>query len=362
MNIKENLQIILITYNRRKYLQRTFDQIFAENSPVKDFDITILDNKSTDGTSELIEEYRQNFPNIKHIIHNRNIGGNANIVRAFEIASKKYLWVLCDDDIFDWTNWNEVEQAINNDENLICVAKYAIIENDKIEEQIIQLTFVPANIIKTSILNDSMIKSMYDNIFAFFPQLLPAIYAVNNKLKIYVVNKAIIHNGMDTRTLDTGYRRGTEVQYMSQRNLTMSWIVGYANLCSMINDKHLKHKTMLYAIKYIHINFSRFCRDMHRLYFERKNWFQIIDVSSQLDTISKIRLLSSLFRRHFIGANIEYEYFVIRLLIIKIKLKIKKYIEGDYIVIAFNFMKLKKHVEKKYILLSVFDREFKIKK
>lgn len=41
MYIKENLQIILITYNRKNYLQRTFDQIFADNSPIKGFDITI---------------------------------------------------------------------------------------------------------------------------------------------------------------------------------------------------------------------------------------------------------------------------------------------------------------------------------
>lgn len=88
-------------------------------------------------------------------------------MRAFEIATKKYLWILCDDDIYDWSNWDEVEQAINNDENIICVAKH-VIPNNKIEEYILQLTFVPANIIKTSVLNDSMIKSMFDNIFAFF--------------------------------------------------------------------------------------------------------------------------------------------------------------------------------------------------
>ncbi|MEA4967872.1 MAG: glycosyltransferase family 2 protein [Bacteroidaceae bacterium] len=361
MNIQNKLEIILITYNRKNYLQRTFDQIFADNSPIKNFNITILDNKSTDGTSELIEQYVKIFPNIKHIIHNHNIGGNANIVRAFELASKEYIWVLCDDDVYDWSNWSEVEKAVNNNENIICLSRYALPDPKKTEAQILQLTFVPSNIIKTSFLSDSMIKSMYDNIFAFFPQLLPTIYAVNNKLKIYVVTKPIVHNGMDTRTLDTGYKRGTEVEYISQRNLTMSWIVGYANLCSMIKDSKLKHRTMLYAIKYIHINFSRFCRDMHRLYFEKKNWFQIIDVSSQLDLITKVRLLSSLFRRHFIGANIEHDHFVIRLLLFKIKFNIKKYIEGDYIIIDFNFMKAKKHIDTKYITLNIFNKNFKMK-
>jgi len=361
MGIQDKLEIILITYNRKNYLQRTFDQIFADNSPIKNFDITILDNKSTDGTSELIEQYVKIFPNIKHIIHNHNIGGNANIVRAFELASKEYIWVLCDDDVYDWSNWSEVEKAVNNNENIICLSRYALPDPKKTEAQILQLTFVPSNIIKTSFLSDSMIKSMYDNIFAFFPQLLPTIYAVNNKLKIYVVNKPIVHNGMDTRTLDTGYKRGTEVEYISQRNLTMSWIVGYANLCSMIKDSKLKHRTMLYAINFIYGSFSKLSKDMHSLYFERKNWFQIADLLSQLDIISKFKLFLSLTRRHFVGACTENDYFVIRLLLIKIKFKIKKYIEGDYIVIDFNFMKAKKHIQKQNILLNIFHREFKIK-
>ena len=57
MNLKDKLDIVLITYNRKNCLQKTFEQIFAENSPIKDFDITILNNASTDGTSEFIEKY-----------------------------------------------------------------------------------------------------------------------------------------------------------------------------------------------------------------------------------------------------------------------------------------------------------------
>jgi glycosyltransferase involved in cell wall biosynthesis len=97
--LKDILEIFLITYNRKIYLQKTFNQIFANSSPIKNFDITILNNKSTDGTTELIEKYREKFNNIKHIIHNRNIGGNANIARAFELATKNmsgyYVTMIC---------------------------------------------------------------------------------------------------------------------------------------------------------------------------------------------------------------------------------------------------------------------------
>ena len=45
MNLKEKLQIILITYNRKNTLKTTLDEILSENSPIKDLPITILDRE-----------------------------------------------------------------------------------------------------------------------------------------------------------------------------------------------------------------------------------------------------------------------------------------------------------------------------
>ncbi|UKI41571.1 MAG: glycosyltransferase [Candidatus Melainabacteria bacterium] len=90
MTLSDVLEIILITYNREKFLKRTFEQIFDnEKSPVRNLDVTILDNNSTDGTSDLINEYQEKFSNIKHEKNLRNIGGNANIAKAYTMAKKE---------------------------------------------------------------------------------------------------------------------------------------------------------------------------------------------------------------------------------------------------------------------------------
>lgn len=169
--MKEKLEIILITYNRKKYLERTLNQILDKESPIKDFIITILDNKSTDGSYELIEEYKSKFSNIKHIVNNRNIGGNANICRAFEIASKEYVWVICDDDIYHWENWDEIKNAIKNGYDGICVALHNINDRNNISDLIFQLTFLPAGIYKTENFTDTVIRNAYDNIQNLFPHL-----------------------------------------------------------------------------------------------------------------------------------------------------------------------------------------------
>ena len=108
--LKDKLEIILVTYNRKSYLQKTLEYLFEENSPVKNLQITILDNKSNDGSSELIDEYAKKYSNLIHIINNRNIGGNGNITKAFTISKKDYVWVICDDDKFDCKQFENINK------------------------------------------------------------------------------------------------------------------------------------------------------------------------------------------------------------------------------------------------------------
>ena len=177
MKLKEKLQIYIITYNRKEKFKRTLDFIFADSSPIKDLDITILDNASTDGTSELIEDYRQKHPNITHIKHPINIGGNPNICRAFEMGAscnKEYFWVLCDDDYFDFSNWYEVEEQIEKGTDIICLSNYVFEKPEQFDDkayQLYQLTFVPAGIYKSSLITNNVLMTMYDSIYKMFQQI-----------------------------------------------------------------------------------------------------------------------------------------------------------------------------------------------
>lgn len=233
---KESLEIILITYNRKKHLQNTFDQIFAENSPIKDFQIKILDNKSTDGSMELIKEYANKYPNIQHIRHNRNIGGNGNIARAFEIASKKYVWVLCDDDEFDWTNWSDVERAINEDYDLIVVSNY-LNPAKNTPQLLIQLTFVPAGIYKTDYITDTVMINANFNICNMFPHFAVFSKFINDNKQIYICKDWIVN--MCNNSGYSSYTRGLDDdKHVHLKN--MFWQIGFLNSVQLIKDKKLR--------------------------------------------------------------------------------------------------------------------------
>ena len=71
MNIKNKLQIIIITYNRAEKLNKTLIQLLENDSPVKEYNILILDNNSTDNTSDLVKKFQIQHKNLSYIKNGR---------------------------------------------------------------------------------------------------------------------------------------------------------------------------------------------------------------------------------------------------------------------------------------------------
>jgi len=280
MSVKDKLQIILITYNREKHVQKTFERLFIENSPIKDYDLLVLDNNSTDGTEAFVNQFIKTHPNVRYQKNKYNVGISGNIAKAMEIAEQEYVWIICDDDKYDFSNWHEVEKAIENKEEAICVARYGINDEfkDLYEFHIGQITFVPAVIFKTSNFTDTVMRNVFDNIYTLFPHLCPLMAIINQGKRIYVVDKAIVDNGMDEKTTDCSYTRGLQVEELYKRTESMTWIVGYANICSIIKDKGLKSRALNNGFNGIHGGFDKFCNDVIGIYSSMENWPHLMDL------------------------------------------------------------------------------------
>jgi len=279
LSIKDKLQIILITYNRLKHVMRTFEQLFAENSSIKDYDILVLDNNSTDGTGEFVKDFIATHPNVRYQKNKYNIGISANIAKAMEIAEKEYVWIICDDDKYDFSNWAEVETAISKGENLICVARFALTEENKndVAQQVLQATFLPAMIFKTSTFTDTVIRNAFDNIFAVFPHLCPFLSLINQGKPIYIIDKPIVDNGRDVDA-DCSFTRGQNPEQLYHRTITMTWIVGYVNTCSIIKDVKLKQRMFSCGVDRIHGGFSNFCDYVLTIYSAKENRMHLVDL------------------------------------------------------------------------------------
>ena len=258
--LNDILEIILVTYNRCDKLKQTMNQLLANTSPVRDIDITIVDNCSTDGTSEYIDTIAEKYKNIHHIRRRRNVGAKANIAFAYEIARKKYLWVLCDDDKYNFSAWDNIVDAMKNDEDIILMSKYALpkkhAEIDALA-LLVQATFVPGVIIKTDCLDDTTLRNIYDSIFTMYVQLIPIITMLNNGKNFFIPRgHAVVQNGFDYgKKLKSGldshvnYCRGANAEKMYYRSAHMSPYVGFANVMSLLKDEKLKKKHLDGLIK-----------------------------------------------------------------------------------------------------------------
>ena len=105
-DIRNYLEIIIITFNRCSLLEKTLDSLMK--SPFSVCNITILNNASTDNTLDVCNNYMDKFLYLDIITHKFNIGGNANILRAVETSKGKYTWILADDDEYDFAGCNDV--------------------------------------------------------------------------------------------------------------------------------------------------------------------------------------------------------------------------------------------------------------
>lgn len=244
MNLVKNLDVVIITWNRCNYLKRTLDYIFASDSPIKNCDITIFDNHSTDGTSELIEKYANLHTNIKHIINKYNVGGNANICRALEHPSKKYFWVLCDDDEYDWSNWAEVESAMEQDYDAIMVEWKHAIPKTKNEGYLLNnMAFLPSTIYKTENITEDVMYNAYNNILYCFPHLAIFAHIVNENKKIFVASKKIIDAGINVHV---SVSKNPNIHFRA-RNFNL--FTGYIASAMMIHDKKKEHVLCLVCLR-----------------------------------------------------------------------------------------------------------------
>lgn len=289
MEFDNLIDIILITYNRKNLLKNTLSQIFDNNSPIKDFHITILDNNSTDGTAELISEYKKKFPNLTHLVNNRNIGGNANIIRAFELVKKKYFWILCDDDTYDWTYWDEVKQAITENRDVILVEHLTKGNRLPIEVIVNELNFLPAGIYKSELLSDDVIHNAYVNIYNSLPHQALICECVNKNKEFFIPEHTIITQNMDKGQFN-GYKRGYE-DNIHFRIAHYSLFSGMVNSYQMIKDKKIRNKCCgcLYIGKSFYYSMKHFLKT-NNLYT-----YNVCDIFNGVNFNKKIILLYAIF-------------------------------------------------------------------
>ena len=92
--LKPKISICIPLYNRKKYIKEAVES--AINQTFKDIEVIVLDDGSTDGSREYLEEL--NLP-IK-LYHQENAGHAKALNKLIELANGEYITFLDSDDVF----------------------------------------------------------------------------------------------------------------------------------------------------------------------------------------------------------------------------------------------------------------------
>lgn len=133
-----DIGVVLVTFNRVNDLKKALKHY--ENQQKKPSYIIVVNNNSSDGTEEVLNEWKNVNNNIeKYVINlNENIGGSGGFYKGLELALKMqsdWIWVADDDAYADETAFSNAESFLNqySDINEIAALCGAVINNNEID-------------------------------------------------------------------------------------------------------------------------------------------------------------------------------------------------------------------------------------
>ncbi len=162
----KSVSIVIPAYNEVESLQELIKQIEIALSGIEKTEIIFVDDGSTDGTVELLDEFTKKNSNIKAILFHRNYGKSAALAEGFKFAKGDYI-ITMDADLQD--DPAEIPNLINKIEE-----GYDLVSGWKVDRK------------------DPWTKTLPSKVFNFVTRLMTGvkIHDFNCGLKIY--RKAVV--------------------------------------------------------------------------------------------------------------------------------------------------------------------------
>jgi glycosyltransferase involved in cell wall biosynthesis len=115
---KPEVSIVIPLYNKESSIKSTIESVL--NQTYKNFEVTILDDCSTDNSLAIINEYKDN-PHVKQIVVNEHNTGNTFIQweRGFNLAQGELIWIAESDDYAEPQLLEKAIEAFQKNKNVV---------------------------------------------------------------------------------------------------------------------------------------------------------------------------------------------------------------------------------------------------
>lgn len=166
------VSVIIPVYNCKDYLEECLKSVI--NQTLREIEIILVDDGSTDGSGELAEKLSERDPRIK-VIHQKNMGAASARNSGIKIASGEYIGFVDSDDYIDERMY---EILYSNTENYVEIVQCNYIEIDKNNKnnRIIANNMEKLGVLEKEYIQENIIPSFASNINRGFYCLWNKIY------------------------------------------------------------------------------------------------------------------------------------------------------------------------------------------
>ena len=109
--MEPKVTVVVLTYNLRQYVSGALDSILQQKTDFP-FRIRIVDDCSTDGTRDILLDYKEKYPETIELMFALENGGcNVNAIRAFDGIPGEYIALLDGDD--EWVGAHRLQHQVD---------------------------------------------------------------------------------------------------------------------------------------------------------------------------------------------------------------------------------------------------------
>lgn len=132
MSETKQITVVIPVYNVESYLRRCIDSIVCQT--IKNIDIILVDDGSTDNSGKICDEYREIDNRIK-VVHQKNQGLSAARNVGIKMAKTKYICFIDSDDYVEKDMLEYLyEGTLQSGADIVCCGFTNIYENGEIEK------------------------------------------------------------------------------------------------------------------------------------------------------------------------------------------------------------------------------------
>lgn len=121
--MQKTLSVVIPAYNVEKYIEQCLSS-FEDIQALRDMEILVVDDGSTDKTAEIVEKYCRKYPGQYHLFQKENGGHGSTINYGIGQASGKYFKVVDGDDWVDKTLLADFIATLKNLDSDVVASDY----------------------------------------------------------------------------------------------------------------------------------------------------------------------------------------------------------------------------------------------